>query len=73
MKAQVSIHGSVVCKEKCGSSVSLTLLRLDGRNKDDKKTIGLANESNEFFFSNVLPGKYRVEVTPPPMALVLPV
>lgn len=61
-QAQVSIHGSVVCKEKCGSSVSLTLLRLDGRNKDDKKTIGLANESNEFFFSNVLPGKYRVEV-----------
>ncbi|KAK4367254.1 hypothetical protein RND71_015134 [Anisodus tanguticus] len=61
-QAQVSVHGSVVCKEKCGSSVSLTLLRLDGRNKDDKKTTGLANESNEFFFSNVLPGKYRVEV-----------
>lgn len=61
-QAQVSIHGSVVCKEKCGSSVSLTLLRLDGRYKDDKKKIGLAKESSEFFFSNVLPGKYRVEV-----------
>lgn len=63
LKAQVSIHGSVVCKERCDSSVSLTLLRLDGKSKDEKKTIGLANESNEFFFSNVLPGKYRVEVT----------
>ncbi|XP_016491513.2 uncharacterized protein LOC107811149 [Nicotiana tabacum] len=61
-QAQVSIHGSVVCKERCDSSVSLTLLRLDGKSKDEKKTIGLANESNEFFFSNVLPGKYRVEV-----------
>ncbi|CAN4113610.1 unnamed protein product [Withania somnifera] len=61
-QAQVNIHGSVVCKEKCGSSVSLTLRHLDGRNKSDKKTIGLVNESNEFFFSNVLPGKYRVEV-----------
>lgn len=63
LKAQVSIHGSVVCKDRCDSSVSLTLLRLDGKSKDEKKTIGLANESNEFFFSNVLPGKYRVEVT----------
>ncbi|OIT32898.1 phd finger protein male meiocyte death 1 [Nicotiana attenuata] len=61
-QAQVSIHGSVVCKERCDSSVSLTLLRLDGKSKDEKKTIGLANESNEFFFSNFLPGKYRVEV-----------
>ncbi|CAN4101896.1 unnamed protein product [Withania somnifera] len=61
-QAQVSIHGSVVCKEKCDFSVSSTLLRLDGRNKDNKKTIGLASDSSEFFFSNVLPGKYRVEV-----------
>ncbi|WMV31780.1 hypothetical protein MTR67_025165 [Solanum verrucosum] len=73
-QAQVSIHGSVVCKEKCGSSLSLTLLRLDGRNKDDKKTIGLANESNEFFFSNVLPGKYRVELKLhlPTLGIILP-
>ncbi|KAL2460023.1 Carbohydrate-binding-like fold [Abeliophyllum distichum] len=29
-QAQVDIHGSVVCKEKCGSSVSVKLLGLDG-------------------------------------------
>nr|GMD68875.1 nodal modulator 3 [Ipomoea batatas] len=61
-QVQVNIVGSVVCKEKCGSSVSLTLVRLDGKHKGERKIIYLTNESNKFLFSNVLPGKYRVEV-----------
>ncbi|KAL2485720.1 Carbohydrate-binding-like fold [Abeliophyllum distichum] len=60
-QAQVDIHGSVVCKEKCGSSVSVKLLGLDGKSKEEM-TISLTEQSSEFSFSNVLPGKYRIEV-----------
>ncbi|CAH9140431.1 unnamed protein product [Cuscuta epithymum] len=61
-QVQVNIVGSVVCKERCGSSVSLVLVHLDGKRKDDRKITHLTNENNEFVFSKVLPGKYRVEV-----------
>ncbi|KAL2453710.1 Carbohydrate-binding-like fold [Abeliophyllum distichum] len=60
-QAQVDIHGSVVCKEKCGSSVSVKLLGLDGKSKEEM-TISLTEQSSEFSFSNVLSGKYRIEV-----------
>ncbi|RAL42059.1 hypothetical protein DM860_011842 [Cuscuta australis] len=68
-QVQVSIAGSVVCKEKCGSSVSLTLVHLEGKHKDQRKLTHLTNDSNEFIISNVLPGKYRVEVKNPLVAL----
>ncbi|KAL3531546.1 hypothetical protein ACH5RR_010868 [Cinchona calisaya] len=61
-QAQVNVHGSVVCKEKCGSSISVTLVKLDGKGKEERKTSGLTGQSDEFMFLNVLPGKYRVEV-----------
>lgn len=60
-QAQVNVRGSVVCKDKCGPFVSVKLVRLDGKNKEEK-TINLTDQSNEFSFSSVLPGKYRVEV-----------
>ncbi|KAK9747603.1 hypothetical protein RND81_02G002700 [Saponaria officinalis] len=58
-QAQVSVHGKVLCKEKCGSSVSITLLRLGA--KGNRNTIRLTDESNEFTFPKVFPGKYRLE------------
>ncbi|KAH9626869.1 hypothetical protein KSS87_002269 [Heliosperma pusillum] len=58
-QAQVNVHGKVVCKEKCGSSVSITLLSLGA--KGSRNTIRLTDESNEFTFPKVFPGKYRIE------------
>lgn len=58
MQARVNVHGSVTCKEKCGPSVSVVLVGAAG----DKKTVVLTDESSQFLFSDILPGKYRVEV-----------
>lgn len=62
MKALVNVLGSVTCKEKCGPSVSVTLVRLAGKRNEERKSVSLTDESNEFLFPNVLPGKYRLEV-----------
>lgn len=61
-QAQVSLHGSVICKEKCGSSVSVALVGLHGTGKEERMMSALTDQSSEFMFLNVLPGKYRVEV-----------
>lgn len=37
-------------------------MRLDGRTKEERSTIKLTDQSSEFSFSSVLPGKYRIEV-----------
>lgn len=62
IKALVNILGSVTCKERCGASVSITLQRLAGNLISEKKTISLTDESDEFLFQDVIPGKYRIEV-----------
>ena len=62
VKALVNIHGSVTCKERCGASVSIALQRLAGNLISEKKTVSLTDESNEFLFQDVIPGKYRIEV-----------
>lgn len=62
IQALVNIHGAVVCKEKCGPSVSVTLVRLAGKRNEERKTVSLTDESSEFLFSSVFPGKYRLEV-----------
>ncbi|CAN8280635.1 unnamed protein product [Cochlearia groenlandica] len=59
-QARVNVHGSVTCKEKCGPSVSVALVGVAGDR--EKKTIVLTDESSQFHFSDILPGKYRVEV-----------
>ncbi|EYU38423.1 hypothetical protein MIMGU_mgv1a000387mg [Erythranthe guttata] len=61
-QAQVNVRGSVVCKDKCDSSVSVILVKLDDRRKEERRKTNLSEQSSEFSFSNVLPGKYRVEV-----------
>ncbi|KAL7598455.1 hypothetical protein Lser_V15G27442 [Lactuca serriola] len=61
-QAQVNVHGSVTCKEKCDSSVSVALVRLDAKSHEEKLTVGLTDQSSEFLFQNVLPGKYALEV-----------
>ncbi|CAI9288723.1 unnamed protein product [Lactuca saligna] len=61
-QAQVNVHGSVTCKEKCDSSVSVALVRLDAKSHEEKLTVGLTDQSSEFLFENVLPGKYALEV-----------
>ncbi|CAK7348450.1 unnamed protein product [Dovyalis caffra] len=61
-QALVKVLGSVTCKEKCGPSVSVTLVRLAGTRKEERKSVSLTNESDEFLFHDVLPGKYRLEV-----------
>ncbi|XP_024012784.1 nodal modulator 1 [Eutrema salsugineum] len=59
-QARVNVHGSVTCKEKCGPSVSVALMGVAGDR--DKQTVVLTDESSQFHFSDILPGKYRVEV-----------
>ncbi|KAK3034632.1 hypothetical protein RJ639_033587, partial [Escallonia herrerae] len=61
-QAQVNVRGSVACKEECGSSVSVTLRRLDSRTNEEKKAVSLTDQSSDFIFPNVLPGKYGLEV-----------
>ncbi|KAG8370599.1 hypothetical protein BUALT_Bualt13G0000200 [Buddleja alternifolia] len=61
-QAQVNVRGSIVSKDKCGSSISVTLLRLDDKSREERRTINLTDQTCEFTFPNVLPGKYRVEV-----------
>ncbi|CAA7030535.1 unnamed protein product [Microthlaspi erraticum] len=59
-QARVNVHGSVTCKEKCGPSVAVALVGVASNR--DKKTVVLLDESSQFHFSDILPGKYRVEV-----------
>uniref|UniRef100_A0A164YXW9 Carbohydrate-binding-like fold protein n=1 Tax=Daucus carota subsp. sativus TaxID=79200 RepID=A0A164YXW9_DAUCS len=61
-QAQVNVIGSVMCLENCGSSVYVTLVRLGGSSKKERKTVSLTDQSSEFLFPNILPGKYRLEV-----------
>lgn len=60
-QALVNVRGEIVCKENCGSSVSVTLVRL-GTKSNKERTLRLTDEHNKFTFSNVFPGKYRIEV-----------
>lgn len=62
MKVLVNVHGSVTCKEKCGPSVSIAVVRLAGKHTEERKFVSLTNDSDEFLFQNVAPGKYRLEV-----------
>ncbi|KAL2934972.1 Nodal modulator 3 [Bienertia sinuspersici] len=59
-QAQVNVRGEVVCKENCGSSISVSLVRL-GVKSNKERTVRLTDEHNKFTFSNVFPGKYRLE------------
>ncbi|BAT86244.1 hypothetical protein VIGAN_04387700 [Vigna angularis var. angularis] len=61
-QALVNIHGAVSCKEKCGPFVHVTLVRQVEKHNGERKAISLTTESSEFQFSNVIPGKYRLEV-----------
>ncbi|KDP28277.1 hypothetical protein JCGZ_14048 [Jatropha curcas] len=61
-QALVNVLGSVTCKEKCGPSVSVDLVRLAGKHNEERKSISLTDGSDEFLFPSVLPGKYRLEV-----------
>ncbi|XP_054800411.1 uncharacterized protein LOC129304687 [Prosopis cineraria] len=61
-QALVNIHGAVVCREKCGPSVSVSIVRYFNKHDEERKTINLTDESSEFHFSDIIPGKYRLEV-----------
>ncbi|KAJ0979944.1 hypothetical protein J5N97_015418 [Dioscorea zingiberensis] len=61
-QAQVNIQGTVLCKEKCTQSISVSLVRLVGNDMEEKKTISVDNESGDFMFAKVFPGKYRLEI-----------
>ncbi|KAK4778645.1 hypothetical protein SAY86_006173 [Trapa natans] len=60
-QALVNLLGHVDCMEKCGPSVLVSLVRLTNKH-GGRKIVELNNDSNEFIFSNVLPGKYKLEV-----------
>lgn len=62
IKALVNVLGTVLCKEKCGASVSVSLVRLGGKHNEGRKILSLTDESSQFMFSDVLPGKYHLEV-----------
>ncbi|CAA7388395.1 unnamed protein product [Spirodela intermedia] len=62
LQAQVNIYGNVVCKDKCSPSISITLSRSDDMGLDEKRTIFLSQESCDFIFPKVFPGKYQIQV-----------
>lgn len=61
-QALVNVRGTVVCKDNCGPSVSVGLVRQAGERSGEKISLTLTDTSSEFWFSNVFPGKYRLEV-----------
>ncbi|XP_052184978.1 uncharacterized protein LOC127796711 [Diospyros lotus] len=61
-QAQVNVLGAVSCKEKCGASVSVALTRLGSKRQAEKRIVYLTDDSSQFLFPNVFPGKYRLEV-----------
>lgn len=67
-QAQVNIYGTVLCKDKCGSSVSVSLLRSSNKNEAERVTVRLNDASNEFMFSNISPGNYILEVKNEPLS-----
>lgn len=62
-QALVDIHGTVLCKEKCDPSISISLLTLVGRSRKERSTFTLTHESSDFRFPKVSPGKYWLEVS----------
>lgn len=62
IKALVNILGTVACKEKCGPSVSVTLLRLADKRNEERKAVSLTEDNNKFVFSDIVPGKYGLQV-----------
>ncbi|GLU07247.1 hypothetical protein SLE2022_242110 [Rubroshorea leprosula] len=61
-QARVNVLGTVACKEKCDPSVSVSLVRMADARNEMRKTVRITDKSSEFVFSDVFPGKYRVEV-----------
>ncbi|XP_031274126.1 nodal modulator 1 [Pistacia vera] len=63
-QALVNVLGTVACKERCGPLVTVTLMRLGQKQNEekDRKTVSLTDDSNQFLFRDILPGKYRLEV-----------
>ncbi|XP_057966723.1 uncharacterized protein LOC131156786 isoform X2 [Malania oleifera] len=61
-QALVNVRGAVACKEKCGPSVSVELVKLTSVHDGLRETVKLTDQSSEFLFSNVFPGKYRLTV-----------
>lgn len=62
IQALVDIRGSVICKEGCDSSVSISLTSLAVRGSEKLKSLSSTNESSDFIFEKVLPGPWRLEV-----------
>ncbi|KAK9086282.1 hypothetical protein Syun_028676 [Stephania yunnanensis] len=60
-QAQVNIYGTVFCKERCDSSVSISLVRPSGKIKSERRTVSLSDGNNDFMFPKVFPGKYMLE------------
>ncbi|KAK9084360.1 hypothetical protein Scep_030831 [Stephania cephalantha] len=61
-QAQVNIYGTVFCKERCDSSVSISLVRPSGKIKSERRTVSLSDGNNDFMFPKVFPGKYMLEI-----------
>lgn len=60
----MNVLGTVACKERCGPLVTVTLMRSGQKQNEEKerKTVSLTDDSNQFLFQDILPGKYRLEV-----------
>uniref|UniRef100_A0A0E0JHI4 Carbohydrate-binding-like fold n=1 Tax=Oryza punctata TaxID=4537 RepID=A0A0E0JHI4_ORYPU len=61
-QSQVNLHGKVLCKEQCNQNILLSLVRLAGGIEQEKKTVTLEQDSVNFAFKKIFPGKYRLEV-----------
>ncbi|KAL5700275.1 hypothetical protein ACHQM5_025742 [Ranunculus cassubicifolius] len=61
-QAQVNIYGTVLCKDKCGTSVSVSLVSSSSKNRAETRVVSLTDETSDFMFPDVFPGKYVLEV-----------
>jgi hypothetical protein len=63
VKAQVSVSGVVSCKDSCSSLLKITLSPVGSLEKDASLKQVISLSSGKFSFENVLPGKYKLEVS----------
>lgn len=64
------VSGVVKCKEACSSSLKIILSPVGSSENDAKLKQVISLTSSKFSFENVIPGKYKLEVSVPGQAIL---
>lgn len=60
-QALVNVHGTVQCKDKCSSAITVSLIS-QVRGSGDRRSMAIRGETGDFSFHDLLPGKYQLEI-----------